>query len=52
MKLGLSTAAITFAIPVVAQACDSDKQYSTAEGNSIGVIGAGLAGLTAAYELL
>ena len=52
LNLGLSTAAITFAAPAVAQACYSDKRNPTAEGNSIGVIGAGLAGLTAAHELL
>jgi monoamine oxidase len=52
LKLGLSTAAITFTAPAVAQACDSEKRNSTPEGHRIGVIGAGLAGLTAAYELL
>jgi len=53
MRMGIGLAAITFTGPRAANAFNKDFNYSLNPQNArIGVLGAGLAGLTAAYELL
>lgn len=51
LKLGISSAALAVAAPTLLQACRSEQRSTPAGGKRIGIIGAGLAGLTAADQL-
>lgn len=51
LSLAISTVAVTLAAPSVAKADGYGERQSSAEGLKVGIVGAGLAGLTAAYEL-
>jgi len=53
MRMGIGLAAITFTGPRAANAFNKDINYNLNSRNArVGILGAGLAGLTAAYELL